>query len=86
MRLTTYHHPVPLSRNLGVLTSLNPLGLSRPVMGLLYLFMFRDDLSVPSSRAKQSKEDVFLFDCLNLEDGIDVVSLNIGTQLPIYAA
>ena len=33
--LTTYHHPVPLSRNLGTLTSWNPLGLSRPVMGLL---------------------------------------------------
>ena len=37
-RLTTYHHPVPLSCNLGTLTSWNPLGLSRPVMGLLYLF------------------------------------------------
>jgi len=28
---------VPLSRNLGALTSWNPLGLSRPVMGLIYL-------------------------------------------------
>ena len=27
-----------MSRNLGTLTSWNPLGLSRPVMGLLYLF------------------------------------------------
>ena len=35
MRLTTYHHPVPLSRNLGTLTSWNPLGLSRPVTGLI---------------------------------------------------
>ena len=35
IRLTTYHHPVPLSRNLGTFTSWNPLGLSRPVMGLL---------------------------------------------------
>jgi len=26
VRLTTYHHPVPLSRNLGTLTSWNPLG------------------------------------------------------------
>jgi len=26
-----------LSQNLGALTSWNPLGLSRPVMGLLYL-------------------------------------------------
>ena len=32
----SYHHPVPLSWNLGTLTSWNPLGLSRPVMGLLY--------------------------------------------------
>ena len=39
VRLTTYHHPVPLSRNLGALTSWNPLGLSGPVMGLLYLFL-----------------------------------------------
>ena len=39
VRLTTYHHPVALSRNLGPLTSWNPLGLSRPVMGLLYLNM-----------------------------------------------
>jgi len=38
VRLTTYHHPVPLSRNLGTLTSWNPLDLSRSVMGLLYLY------------------------------------------------
>ena len=31
-------HPVPLSWNLGTLTSWNPLGHSRPVTGLLYLF------------------------------------------------
>jgi len=35
VRLTTYHHPVQLSRNMGALTSLNPLGNSRPVMGLI---------------------------------------------------
>ena len=40
VRLTTYQHPVPLSRNLGTLTSRNPLGLSRPVTGLLYFFYF----------------------------------------------
>ena len=40
VRLTTYNHPVPLSRNLGVLTYWNPLGLSRPVMGLLYLYLY----------------------------------------------
>ena len=38
VRLTTYHHPVPLSRNPGTLTLWNPLGLFRPVMGMLYLF------------------------------------------------
>ena len=38
VRLTTYHHPVPLSWNLGTLTSWNPLGLSRPVTGLIYLY------------------------------------------------
>jgi len=35
VRLTTYHHPVPLSLNLGALTSWNPLGLSKSVIGLL---------------------------------------------------
>ena len=40
VRLTTYHHLVPLSRNMGTLTSWNPLGLSRPVMVLLYLYLY----------------------------------------------
>ena len=39
VRLTTYHHPVPLSRNLGILTSWNPLGHSSPVMGLIFNFL-----------------------------------------------
>jgi len=34
-----YHHPVPLSLNLGNLTSWNPLGHSRPVTGLLHLYL-----------------------------------------------
>ena len=34
-----YHHPVPLSWNLGTLTSWNPLGHSGPVMGLIHLFL-----------------------------------------------
>jgi len=42
VRLTTYHHPVPLSRNLGTLTSWNPLDHSRPVMGLIYLYLLHD--------------------------------------------
>jgi len=39
VRLTTYHHHVT-SRNLGTLTSWNPLGTSRPVTGLIYLYLF----------------------------------------------
>jgi hypothetical protein len=35
-----YHHTVPLSRNLGTLTSWNPLGHSRPVTGLQYLYLY----------------------------------------------
>ena len=38
VRLTTYHNRVPLPRNLGTVTSWYPLGLSRPVKGLLYLY------------------------------------------------
>jgi hypothetical protein len=33
VRLTTYHLHVPMSKNLGALTSWNPVGLFRPVMG-----------------------------------------------------
>ena len=40
VRLTTYHHPVPLSRNLRILTFWNPLGLSRPAVGLLCFYSF----------------------------------------------
>jgi hypothetical protein len=35
VRLTTYHLHMPMSRNLGVLTSWNNVGLFRPVMGQL---------------------------------------------------
>ena len=38
VRLTTYNHPVPLSRNLGSLTSWNTLGHSGPVKGLLNFY------------------------------------------------
>ena len=39
--LQPYQLPVPLSWNLGTLTSWNPLGHSRPVTGLLYLYSIR---------------------------------------------
>jgi hypothetical protein len=38
IRLTNYHLHVPMSRNVGALTSWNPVGLFRPVMGQLSLF------------------------------------------------
>jgi hypothetical protein len=41
VRLTTYHLHVPMSRNLGALTSWNPVGLFRPVMGQLYLYQYK---------------------------------------------
>jgi hypothetical protein len=39
LRLTTYHFHVPMSRNLGALNSWNPVGLFRPVLGQLYLYL-----------------------------------------------
>ena len=36
VRLTTYHHTVLLSRNLGALTSLDPSGPAWPVTGVLF--------------------------------------------------
>jgi hypothetical protein len=39
VRLTTYHHIVPMSRNLGALTLLDPSGPAWPVMGVLYLYL-----------------------------------------------
>ena len=38
--LAAYHHLVPLSRNLETVTSWNPMGHSRPVMGLLYFYVY----------------------------------------------
>ena len=38
VRLTTYHHTVPLSRNIGALTLLDPSGPAWPVTGVLYLY------------------------------------------------
>ena len=48
VRLTTYHQTVPLSRNLGALTSLDPSGPARPVTGVLY-FTLR--VSTPQKRS-----------------------------------
>jgi hypothetical protein len=40
VRLRTYHHIVPMSRNLGALTLLDPSGPAWPVMGVLYLYFY----------------------------------------------
>jgi hypothetical protein len=37
VRLTTYHHIVPMSRNLGALALLDPSG---PAVGVLYLYLY----------------------------------------------
>ena len=41
VRLTTYHHTVPLSRNLGALTLLDHSGPAWPVTGVLYLYLYK---------------------------------------------
>jgi hypothetical protein len=46
VRLTTYHHIVPMSRNLGALTLLDPSGPAWPVMGVFYLYFSLDYLIV----------------------------------------
>jgi hypothetical protein len=39
VKLTTHHYIVPMSRNLGALTLLDPSGPAWPVMGVLYLYL-----------------------------------------------
>ena len=58
-RCVPYHHPVPLSRNLGTLTSWNPLGHSRPVTGLIYLFIIRS--FAPRRIVQQNKCFIFIY-------------------------
>jgi hypothetical protein len=41
VRLTTCHHIVPMSRNLGAVTLLDPSGHAWPVMGVLYLYLLQ---------------------------------------------
>jgi hypothetical protein len=38
VRLTAYHHIVPMSRNRGALTLLDPSGPAWPVMSVLFLY------------------------------------------------
>ena len=60
-RCIRLHCPVPLSFNLGTLTSWNPLGQSRPVTGLIYLlfFFFKDN-----SHYRQGKSEAVILTCI----------------------
>jgi len=82
VRLTTYHHPVPLSRNLGALTSWNPLGLSRLVTRLLYLYYIYKILC-----GKQNKRVPECTGMSNLSDGRNVKlsrTSDQGTEIELY--
>lgn len=48
--------------------------------------MFRETPKLPSSRFNQSKRNATSFDCFALEDGTDSSSLNVGAELPLFAA
>jgi hypothetical protein len=47
---------------------------------------FRDRVSFPCSRVKQSKKKSLFLNCLILEDETDTMSLNVGESLPLDAA
>jgi hypothetical protein len=64
-------------------------GITQRRVVILYR-RFGDNVSVPSSRVKKSKMSnvsvpVF-YDFLNLEDGTDTLSRNVGKGLPFDAA
>ena len=65
-----YHHPVPLSRNLGTLTSWNLLGLSRPVTGLIYLFFYQVmyGISRPATRTVFVHNVFIMFHSMNAKN------------------
>jgi hypothetical protein len=50
---------------------------------------FRENVSVPSSsveKSKTKKSNSEILDVLNLEDGTDMLSRNVGKKLPLFAA
>jgi hypothetical protein len=51
-----------------------------------YIPTFRDIISVPSSRVKESKKKVFFLDFFILEEGTDMLFRNVGTELQLYGA
>ena len=62
VRRTTYHHPVPLSRNLGTSTSWSPLGPSGPITGLLHLYLYDiGELFLGCKNARMATVSLLLF-------------------------
>jgi hypothetical protein len=53
VRLTTYHHIVPMSSNLGTLTLLDPSGPAWPVMGVLYLYILSQYIGIVERAVEQ---------------------------------
>ena len=75
LRLTTYHHPVPLSQNLGTLNSWSP------VMGLFYLYLlpltYMRQLTV-YQRISNSGTSRFLFNLLFIKLHAGHMCCNVG--------
>ena len=86
VRLTTYHHPGVLSRNLGTLTSWNPLGLSRPVMGLLYryrltfMFLHRRIGNFGWGTYTQTYTNVLSYQIYRNSRDVDITKFHITSQ------
>ena len=78
VRLTTYHHTVPLSRNLGALTSQTSLGLRWPVTGVLYLFILYNKRVFVASEFHFVLFTTLLFDFLLSECNSVLVFLNLS--------
>ena len=68
VRLTTYHHSVPLSRNLGTLTSWNPLGPSGPVTKQLNLYLYPDVCLQKRRKTEQNSEQKMFRVEIRLQD------------------
>jgi len=63
---------VPLSCNLGALTSWNPLGHSRPVTGLLYLYHYHIQI-----KKETLDVEIIIFDAIKSNVNGEDNSLNV---------
>ena len=61
---------MPLSCNLGALTSWNPLGHSRPVTGLLYLYHIR-------VKKETLDMEIVIFDAIKSNVNVEENSVNV---------